>query len=146
MIKASLFLALAACGASSAVPPPECAAGDVARPYPLTARFDGARGLELFAARVAVGSRVTGSLQNELGNDPLNRAQIRAFVNACDGRVLGAVTAIDFAATEPPATFTAVLDLSLFPDAATLDLFVTPLYARGQHLVDVSNLQIAGAP
>lgn len=144
MKTAMLSLVLAACGASS-IPAPECAPGPAGRSYPLTSSFDGSRGLELFAARVDVGVLVTGSLRNAPGNDPLNRSQVRAFVNACDGRVLGAVTGFELGAGEQPGAWVpiaAALDLSLFPDAATLDLFVLPLYARGRHELEVSDLQV----
>jgi hypothetical protein len=151
-----LAVAVAACGvpAPEAISEPEaitassCAGSrDDAIAYPLTVDFDGSKGRDAFAQRVpaAHGWIVTALVKNEPGNHEWNMTRLRVAVNACDGRALGAFTQFEVLAADRPGEwqlFAAPLDLSLFPEAATVDLFVLPLWARGQHRVQVVDLRV----
>jgi hypothetical protein len=72
--------------------------------------------------------------------DPRNAVQLGAMVYACDGRNLGSVL---FATARAPdaASLSATVSMDAFPEAASLELMVTPLFVGGTGSVDVHDFE-----
>lgn len=146
-MKPLFLLCLAACGAPTP-PTPACAPPvGAGTDYPLVAAFDGSRGLVLRSAAAPIGTTVRARLRNAAGNDPENATELYAFLAACDdGRYLRSVVLWDVPANASPDEWqqleTQLNQVETLDDAAQVVLLVRPLWARGQHLVDVDGFEV----
>lgn len=121
--------------------------------YPLSVDYDGTLGKEATLGTVTVDAArsYVGRVQvtNAAGNGRWNRTQLRAAVWTRDGRNIGAFTVFDVPAVESPGVSVveavALRDLEIFPEAATLVLFATPLYAEGPHRVRIEGFDVVPA-
>jgi hypothetical protein len=92
-----------------------------------------------------VGTTALVHVRNAVGNNPANVTELYAFPVGCNGAYLGSVNAFEVPANALGGewqTLRTTLDLGAFQGAAQLVLAVRPLYAQGQHLIDIDSFEV----